>query len=108
VNVVSESQVIRELTKLGYRKINKKIMAKPVGYSILLFDLENNIWINKFSGNDANIHTWSSVKIDLKSTTTEFINSIKTNEANTHYSETESSFEFLTPYEQANFLLTSN
>jgi hypothetical protein len=105
---LTKSQIIKELTKLGYRKLENEMMAKPVAFNLLIFNLSENVWSNHFIGVNDKPYLWSSENININCSENDFLESIKLVESYAKYFNTKSSFEFLTPSEHAIFLLTTD
>lgn len=85
---------IKDLLSMGYRSLDKNIYAKPIGFNLLIFELNEKRWTNWFTGSDGKKHIYDS-EVFEEEKFSNFLNFIKNEEAQATYS----TFHYLSNYE---------
>jgi hypothetical protein len=67
-----------ELISIGYRRLNDKLWVKPLGFSLLVIDVEKQMFIQYFYSLEGDIKIWVSEKLnDFKKSNEEKLNEIE-------------------------------
>lgn len=103
----------KALVSMGYRKVepNKSLWMKPVGFSTIAINVENNIVTMKILFNSKNeTEVWSKWEFNIKNDT-DILKELKLGECELmrdfypFASSPNSKFDFLTKLDQANLIL---
>jgi len=105
----TEKEIVKALLSMGYRHLHDKdIYWKPVGFSMFIFKIKDNEWINKFIGADKKMYIYNSEVYEYNSEALDqyddFLNFIKHCETYTKQLDLPSNFEFLTLEQSIDFL----
>lgn len=96
--------MINNLLSLGYRETKKDIFAKPVGFNLLTYELNRNIFTNWIIGKNGETLIYEE-NVFAEEGIYNFLKFIKYCEVYTTYHALESNFEFVTMQEQVKQLL---
>lgn len=99
-----KDNIKKHLVSMGYRLVNN-FYIKPVGYNLLIFDVNTLTIKNVFIGADNETHVFNSEIYNETENNENFLNFIKRFEVYTSYYDLPSNFEFLTVIDKINFLL---